>query len=123
MPEAEYPIRIFRRIILMCFLVFSLSPCPVKEGLAHSVIADYSKPLNKTKTTNPISSCSYLQHINQSIQRLKKVKTDRIEPFTLFVVSFVEQPVAKVCSICSTSFSVNSPPRYILYKRLKVDAA
>lgn len=124
MPKKESQIKNFRHIVLMWFVLFSLSPCTVKEALFHSVNTDYAKPLNKSKTTVPTSSCSYSQNDNKQISVVKKSEISKqIEPVDVADKPYFAVLSTKVYNDYSKTSSGNSPPKYILYKRLKIDIA
>lgn len=124
MPKMKFHINNFRRILLMWFVLFSLSPCTVKEVLFYSLNTDYSKPLNKSKTSTQTSSCSYSQNEKQQISAAKKTRINKqIEPVDSFDKAYLTGYVAKDYNNYSKTSSGNSPPKYILYKRLKIDIA
>ncbi len=124
MSGKEIHIKKFRHIVLMWLVLFSLSPCTVKEALFHSVNTDYAKPLNKSKTTTPTSSCSYSSTENLQISVVKKSEISKqIEPVNFFDNPFFTILSATVYNEYSKTSSGNSPPKYILYKRLKIDIA
>src|SRR5690606_27881739 len=75
MSKKENHIKKFRHIVLMWFVLFSISPCTVKEALFYSVNTDYAKPLNKSKTPAPASSCSYSQNDNTQTSVVKNRKS------------------------------------------------
>lgn len=124
MTKKESHIKNFRHTVLMWFVLFSLSPCTVKEALSQVVSTDYAKPLNKSKTFAPTTSCSYSQNDNQQISVVKKAKinkeieSDQVVNNSCFVVLS-----SKGYNDYSKTSSGNSPPKYILYKRLKIDIA
>nr|WP_298005803.1 hypothetical protein [uncultured Flavobacterium sp.] len=123
MSKKENHIKKFRHIVLMWFVLFSISPCSVKEALFYSVNTDYAKPLNKSKTSAPASSCSYSQNDNTQTSVVKKSKVyKRIDPVNVSNNLYFAVLSAKVYNDYSKT-SGNSPPKYILYKRLKIDIA
>jgi hypothetical protein len=124
MLKTEFHIKYARHIALMLFVLFSLSPCTVKESLFHSVNWEYSKPLSKSRTTSQTSTCSYSQLEGQRIQVTAKSITNRqSEPDGLLVKIYFAPHPAKGYKDYSKCSSGNSPPKYILYKRLKIDIA
>ena len=113
-----------KHILLMWFALFALSPCVVKEVLFSVANAEYSKPLNKSKTITPTNSCQYSQNDNQRISVVKQSDTNKeIEPFDVSENLFFVVRSTKINSKYSKTSSGNSPPKYILYKRLKLDVA
>jgi hypothetical protein len=124
MLKIQIQIKTIKQIVLMWFVLFSLSPCAVKEVLFHSVNTDYSKPLNKSKTTTSTSSCSYSQNENQQNSGAQKSKINKqIEPVYFFDNQHFTLHSTKIHNNYSKRSSGNSPPKYILYKRLKIDIA
>lgn len=122
MPKTGSHINNFRRVVLMCFVLFSLSPCTVKKALFTSANADYAKPLNKSRTITPTNSCSYSQNESQQISIVKKSKVNKqIEPVGVFDNQHFAVYSVIICNNYSNTTSGNSPPKYILFKRLKID--
>lgn len=122
--KAENHIRNIRHIVLMWFILFALSPCVVKGVLLSAANAAYSKPLKKSKTTAPTSSCQYSQNENQQIPVVKQPDTHKeIEPFNVSENLFFVVRFTKINGKYSKTPSGNSLPKYILYKCLKLDVA
>lgn len=112
----------YKSIVWVCFALFALSPCTAKEALFLSVGVDYVKPANKTKTTVSSSTCVYLQNEVQQICFVKKTTIH-----SLFnPASLMDNQDCFPCFIgergdyskLSTGVSL---PKYILFKRLKID--
>lgn len=117
-------IRNAKHILLMCFILFALSPCIVKEVLFGPAIVEYAKPLNKSKTTTQTNSCQYSQTENQQISVVKQTKINKqTEPVDFLASQPFVARSAKILGKYSKTFSGNSLPKYILYKRLKLDIA
>lgn len=124
MLKVESNIKNTRHILLMWFVLFSLSPCIVKEALFHSVNAEYSKPLHKSKTTTSSSLCQYSASEGQHISDKKHLKNKKqIQPVNSADNQYVIVRSDQAQNNYSKTFSGNSPPKYILYKRLKIDVA
>lgn len=124
MKKMKIHIKIFRHIALMWLVLFSLSPCKIKEVLLHSVNTDYAKPLNNSKTTTSSSSCSYSQNENQQISVVRKSEINKqAEPIYLFYNKYLAGNFTEIYNDYSKTSSGNSPPKYILYKRLKIAIA
>ncbi|PRD55966.1 hypothetical protein [Sphingobacterium gobiense] len=111
-----------KHILLMWFVLFSLSPCVVKEVLTSAANIDYVKPLNKTKTSSRSNLCSYSfdKSLQISIVRESKVN-QQIDPVDLSHNQHLILLSAKVLRHYTTTCPGNSPPKYILYKRMKID--
>lgn len=122
MPKIGIHIKNFRRIALVWFLLFSLSSCIVKKVLFHAVNVNYEKPLNKSRTTAPTSICSYLENDKRQVSVAKISKeSEEITTVIFFSHLYFATHTAKFHIDYSKTFSGSSPPKYILYKRLKID--
>lgn len=111
-------------ILLLLGIVFSLSPCPTKESVYELFNLEYTKPLNKTKTTQKAeSSCSNSFQIESEIKNTKSTKENIIAKHTN------EYQLTNNLSLINTEFSsfnlskFYSPPLYILYSSLKICCA
>lgn len=116
--------RMAKHILSVCVILFALIPCTIKEALLGSLNVEYAKPLNKSKTTTTTKLCHYSQNENQQISITKETKINQ----ELQLIDFSAKPnfvisSAKIYAKYSKTFSGNSPPKYILYKRLKVNIA
>lgn len=108
--------------MLMWFVLFSLSPCVVKEALFLSVDAEYTKPLHKSKVTTTSNLCQFSSNENHQTSAKKQVKIEKLNDpvdLTRNPQFFVRSDQTQRNS--SKTFSGNSPPKYILYKRLRID--
>lgn len=77
MSKINLHIRVFRRIVLMWFILLSLSPCTVKEAVFNWVSIEYTKPLNKSKTTSSSGACTFSQRGNEQISPAKKSEVNQ----------------------------------------------
>lgn len=114
-------IRTTKHLFLTCFLLFALSSCAVKESFLGLVQTDYAKPTNRSQTTTQNGFCNYSIATGKesSITYYSKIKS-RKEP-DLFSSNNVLGIYSKKSTLSySKTFSGNSPPKYILYKRLKL---
>lgn len=117
-------IRNTKRTIWICVILFALSPCIVKKAVFGSVYANYTKPLNKSKTTTQINFCDNSQNQNLQNSTVKQTKISKqTEPVKCLVKQLFVVRSAKVFGQYSKTFSGNSPPKYILYKRMKLHIA
>ena len=107
-------------LLTMCLLLFALSSCAVKESLLGLVQTDYAKPTNRSQTTTQNGFCSYTVATSKeaSVVNHSKIK-HRKEP-KLLTANFVGIFPHRTKTSYSKTFSGNSPPKYILYKRLKL---
>lgn len=111
-----------KRVVLVWLVLFSLAPCTIKEVLFQSVNIAYSKPLNKSQTTS--NACQFTSRENYRFSFAKySGQCKHVEPNDfLDRLRFADQTVKPLLAHAKT-FSGTSPPKYILYKRLKIDAA
>ena len=112
-----------RNILLMLVALFSLSPCIVKEALFSIVNIENinnAKSLNQSKTTIQ-STCLYsiVEHQNSTVKQSEINK--QFEPIALFNTQNFVFFTAKYNGKYPNIFYSNNPPKYILFKRLKID--
>lgn len=117
-------IRNTKHFFLMWFVLFALSPCIVKEALFSPANIVYVKPLNKSKSTSQTSSCQYSPDNNSQVSTSTQLKINKeTEPILVSSNPYFIVHALKIHSKNTKAFSGNSPPKYILYKRLKLDVA
>lgn len=124
MTKIKIHIKTVRNFGLMWFVLFALSPCTVKDVFFSSVNSEYAKPLNKSRTTAPTISCSFAQTENQQYSVVKELKINKqTEPGAFSDLSYLTFDAVIIHNYYSKKSSGNSPPKYILYKRLKIAIA
>jgi len=117
-------IRTAKHLFLTCFLLFALSSCAVKESFLGLVQTDYAKPTNRSQTTTQNGFCNYSVATGKefSITYYSEIKCRK--EYDFFTCNYVVGIYSKKSSLSySKTFSGNSPPKYILYKRLKLHIA
>ena len=119
MCAAKSFIRNANRILLIGLVLLALGPCVVKEALFSVANTAYTKPLNKTRAI-PTNACQYVQHDNQQLVK-ESNRNRQIESSHLSDKYYVVARSTKIAGKYWKTFSGNSPPKYILYKRLKID--
>ncbi|MCH5720364.1 hypothetical protein [Niabella hibiscisoli] len=121
MPGLIRHINKYQQIALLWLLVFALAPCTVKEAWFSVAGLDYTKPLNGSKTTATGQQC---QHSHLSGRKIAVQQKTPIHKKS-FSYDLAEQTYAVIAEeTISPDFiylRANSPPIYILYKRLKLD--
>ena len=123
MLKVENHIKNIRYIVLMWLILFSLSPCTVKEVLLQSVSTEYAEPLNKPKTTRT-NPCQFSSNGHQHLASAQQSKINKkIEPVDFSCNYAFPAYAVKIGKNYSKTSTGNSPPKYILYKRLKIDIA
>ncbi|MEG0850468.1 MAG: hypothetical protein RSH24_11440 [Flavobacterium sp.] len=106
---------------MMCFLLFALSSCAVKESLLGLVQTDYAKPTNRSQTTAQNGFCSYTAATGKETSVIDHSKIKNRKESNLFTENnLIRISSKKTTQLYSKTFSGNSPPKYILYKRLKL---
>ena len=110
-----------KHLLTMCLLLFALSSCAVKESLLGLVQTDYAKPTNRSQTTVQNGFCSYTVSTGKetSVTDHSKIK-NRKESDLFAGNNLLGISSKKTTQLYSKTFSGNSPPKYILYKRLKL---
>ncbi|PKF74028.1 hypothetical protein CW752_11525 [Chryseobacterium sp. PMSZPI] len=111
----------YKAIIMMLVLVFSLSPCSVKRDVLDIFDIQYISGLNKVKATSGFSvSCDANSNTSSGIS-ISKAETKLKNKDFLYVKLIVKSPKKKTfLNEYSGHTTGNSPPKYILFKRLKL---
>lgn len=115
-----------KALIMMLILVFSLSPCSVKRDFLGIFDIQHISGLNKVKVTaGAVSVCDFSADTSSTRTILSKADAKLKSKGFLFSLnaahSFGEGKIA--FNSYSGHTSGNSPPKYILFKRLKLDLA
>jgi hypothetical protein len=116
-------INVCKAVTIVLLLAFSLSPCSVKRDLLDIFDIQYTGTLNKVKTTvTPSVSCdSAFQHSSPTSVVKSDLKSNNLD-FSFHVNLYLKNPgKEKILSSYSKTTTGNSPPKYILFKRLKLD--
>lgn len=111
-----------RSILIMLVVLFSLSPCSVKESVYQIFGTEYQRPVNKTKTTPSFQNTCQLQVFSAG----QDIKISKISDFDL--VNLADQSFHFFIAVDlighphkRSEFTVRSGPLlFILYKRLKL---
>src|SRR5690606_18687595 len=122
MPNNNNHIKIFRYIILIGFVLFSLSSCTLKKVVYQYINSDYTIPLNKSKTTTQTGNCSYSEEERLQTSIAKTVRNNKVNRLRDFLSKeYHEFESSKAQKNHSNTSSGNRPRQYILYKRSKID--
>lgn len=117
----------YRSLFIMLFVIFSLSPCRVKETILSVFDIPYSTPLNKTRTTitQGYSCSNSLAEVAQNTTIISIAKHKFREVFFMSKALFYDKVhVNKDKAIMLNYpeiFALRGPPKYILFQQLKVD--
>lgn len=105
-----------KHLLKLCFLLFALSPCSVKGELFNS---DYKQPLSQSKTTVQSSICLY--SFDEAREDVSTVKQIKLIPVTGTKALITSPDTGFIFKLELPVHSGNSPPKYILYKRLRLN--
>ncbi|PWN72371.1 hypothetical protein C1631_007175 [Chryseobacterium phosphatilyticum] len=121
MSNFSFHTRTYRAIITILVLVFSLSPCSVKRDLLDIFDIQYISGLNKVKITSGSSiSC---ETSSETSSRLSVSKSEvQLKNRESFHVNLIAKHAQRKINFNEYSGHTtgNGPPKYILFKRLKV---
>ncbi|MGE9310123.1 hypothetical protein ACLOAU_00635 [Niabella sp. CJ426] len=109
-----------KQLLLVGLLVFALAPCTVKEAWFSLAGLDYTKPLNGSKTTTSGQQCQYSYLSAQKMAVQQKTRANKKLLSSYLPYQTYTTTAAEICSRDSVYSRANSPPIYILYKRLKL---
>ncbi|MET3536234.1 hypothetical protein [Chryseobacterium limigenitum] len=123
MPITRTYINFYKTIVVILLLAFSLSPCSVKRDVLGIFDIQHLSTLNKVKTTvSPTANCDTVHHNFSSKTSISKAdfKFNEVFSFKLnSVLNFSEDTVSQ--NKYSGTTSGNSPPKYILFKQLRLN--
>lgn len=115
--------KLVRHFVLLSLIVFTFIPCSVKGFLADHIQTSYSKPISNPKVSNTLNSCLFTDLTSKQSQIRQKKTVTKINSFENLSKIKFEQIESNSLSENQFKFSGNSPPKYILFKRLKIAAA
>lgn len=126
MPIPGTHMKNYKALIMMLILVFSLSPCSVKRDFLGIFDIQHISGLNKIKiTAGSVSACDLSANASSARSISSKAGVKRKWEGALFnsntVLSF--RGTKNTLNKYSGQASGNSPPKYILFKRLKLNLA
>ncbi|UFH31717.1 hypothetical protein LNP04_17405 [Chryseobacterium sp. C-71] len=122
MSNVKLHIKIYKAIVVMLVVAFSLSPCSLKRDVLGIFNIQHTSSLNKVKTTAlSFSSCQSISS-SAKVSFLKadfKFKNHLFSDILQSVNGYSENKTV-VLKNYSGNTSGNSPPKYILFKQLKL---
>lgn len=125
MPHSGLHMKTYKAVITMLILVFSLSPCSVKRNVLDIFDIQYISGLNKVKITSSLStSCdtaSASTRVSVSKANIRKQHKDSFSNFYSSAGVLADEKIS--FNEYSGHSTGNSPPKYILFKRLKLNLA
>ncbi|SHE90290.1 hypothetical protein [Chryseobacterium sp. OV279] len=113
----------YKALIMMLILVFSLSPCSVKRDLLGLFDVQYISGLNKVKITDSVQSyaCdSVTERSSSKVSVSKRILKSKNHKYFTEAIPFPEEGTISFQNKYSGTTTGNSPPKYILFKRLKL---
>ncbi|MBB6331188.1 hypothetical protein HNP24_002138 [Chryseobacterium sediminis] len=123
MPHSGLHMKTYKAVITMLILAFSLSPCSVKRNVLDIFDIQYISGLNKVKITSSLSSscdaASASTKISVSKANIQKQYKDSFSNFYSSAGVFDDKKI--FFNEYSGHSTGNSPPKYILFKRLKLN--
>ncbi|WP_426278810.1 hypothetical protein ACN9MN_06155 [Chryseobacterium sp. S-02] len=116
-------IHFYKAITILSLLAFSLSPCSVKRDVLNIFDIQYFGTLNKVKATAAsTANCDASFQNSSATSKVKAHKKVQQLDFSFHVNLYLKNPGAeKTLPSYSKTTTGNSPPKYILFKRLKLD--
>lgn len=123
MSNTKIHMKTYKAIITMLILVFSLSPCSVKRNVLDLFDIQYISGLNKVKTTSGTSlNCDTSPTSSTISISQTEAKAKHKEVFLNFNIASKNREEEKISfNEYSGHTTGNSPPKYILFKRLKLN--
>ncbi len=123
MPNSGVHMKNYKAIITVLILVFSLSPCSVKRNVLDIFDIQFISGLNKVKTTSSISFSCDAASASSGISVLKnKTQSQHKDSFSDFYSAIGNSVEKRIFFNNYSGHSTgNSPPKYILFKRLKLN--
>ncbi|MEN4762329.1 hypothetical protein ABEG63_18515 [Chryseobacterium sp. C39-AII1] len=124
MSNLKFYIKPYKAFITLLVLMFSLSPCSVKRDVLGIFDIQHLNTLNKVKTTaSSANSCIYFSEKSSKVTALKVAKKLDKHEFIIELSSKINSEKKVFTNHYSGFTTGNSPPKYILFKRLKLDIA
>lgn len=123
MSDTRIHMNTYKAIITMLILVFSLSPCSVKRNVLDIFDIQYISGLNKVKTTSGVSlNCDISSTSSKIVISKTESKSKYKGSFSFFTTNTGHTEQDKLFFNEYSGHSTgNSPPKYILFKRLKLN--
>lgn len=106
----------------LLIVVFTLTPCVVKSSILKNIDASltYKKPLNKLKATTQNTHCQNNIAITQDGNQVRPISNKfYLEPNN-FKINTSHSSFLNVKSSLIIPKILKSPPKYILFKQLKI---
>ena len=115
-------ITLIKRFLVLVVLMFGLMPCTVKEAVLDSVGIEFNRSFNLSRTTIQNNQCQSLSATEASAYSVSYANEVEVLPVATSEKLEALVVIETANGVCKTA-SGNSPPYYILYKKLKLDMA
>lgn len=125
MSNTRIYMKTYKAIVTMLILVFSLSPCSVKRNVLDIFDIQYISGLNKVKITSGLSLNCDISTVYSKISISKAESKSKYKGFLSDGHAAAKNIEKEKLSFNKYSGHTtgNSPPKYILFKRLKLNLA
>lgn len=123
MHHSGFHMKTYKAVVTMLILVFSLSPCSVKRNVLDIFDIEFISGLNKVKTTSFLSFSCDMASASSGLSVSKIKVQNQYDKFLSGFIPAVHNSVEEktFLNIYSGHSTGNSPPKYILFKRLKLN--
>lgn len=118
-------INFYKTIVVILLLAYSLSPCSVKRDVLSVFDIQHLSTLNKTKTTvSSIANCVFVHQNFSSKTSVSKVDFGSKDFFSFKFNSTSNFPGVTIYQNKYSGATIgNIPPKYILFKQLRLNVA
>lgn len=106
---------------LLCFILFALAPCSVKEFIGFANDISFSKVGNPSKSNNSNPTCGITFDRTNELLTIAQSKCLKRVPYS-YSKQVLYFKSGSLPSKLISRIAYNFPPPYILYKRLKIMA-
>lgn len=121
MSKIKANIKNLKSILLMLMVLFVLAPCSVKATVINTDNFAYETPLNLTKTTVKLNQCQNVMALEHTKNSFEIAKSIVYHPALNSIhKNFLNQKEQQFILNDSETAKSNAPPKYILFKRLKI---
>lgn len=110
------PSKYLKAFLISLFIIFSLAPCKVKDVMFSTTITEYTKPLNKSKT---LASCEIVQSQDNNKVTSEQNTLVSNDTFEIRTKDYLLINYRNI--VFNQNHNTNKPPKYILFKQLKID--
>lgn len=110
------------QLLLLGLILFALAPCGAKGSWMEALGAEHARPLNKARTTTGFGSCQYTAGELRIEQGVKEIKFRKGKGSDRNGYQSIPLALPKPTQTNPLDRSDQGPPKYILFKRLRIAA-